>query len=203
MEFAADRLSCLRGTETRSSRTFPWLAVPSAPSTTRTPTTTCSGSSSSTLASDRLWRCCALVSSASEGTDRLIWQPDEAPSDPMAMPHDESRDALEQGGGLPGRRGSDTIDGTAGGKWRPIRISLARWWRAFCRGEIVSQASLTAMYDVLRQRRVGVASRLRARAVRRSRGEAYAGGRGAHGYELRLRLVGRVSDGRPDDRCSC
>lgn len=34
-----------------------------------------------------------------EGTERLIYQPDEAPSDPMAMPGGESRDALEQGGG--------------------------------------------------------------------------------------------------------
>ena len=34
-----------------------------------------------------------------EGTERLIYQPDEAPTDPMAMPRGESRDALEQGGG--------------------------------------------------------------------------------------------------------
>ena len=34
-----------------------------------------------------------------EGTERLIYQPDEAPTDPMAMPRGESRDALEEGGG--------------------------------------------------------------------------------------------------------
>jgi len=32
-----------------------------------------------------------------DGTERLIYQPDEAPTDPMAMPRGESRDALEQG----------------------------------------------------------------------------------------------------------
>ena len=80
---------------------------------------------------------------AVDGTDRLIWQPDEAPTDPMAMPRGESRDALELGGGfLPSR--SDTIDGAAGGM-ASDSISLARWWRAFCGGEIVSQAALTEM----------------------------------------------------------
>ena len=78
-----------------------------------------------------------------EGTERLIYQPDEAPTDPMAMPRGESRDALEQGGGyLPSI--SDTIDGAAGGM-ASDSISLARWWRAFCAGEIVSEASLTEM----------------------------------------------------------
>ncbi len=78
-----------------------------------------------------------------EGTERLIYQPDEAPTDPMAMPRGESRDALEQGGGyLPSI--SDTIDGAAGGM-ASDSISLARWWRALCAGDIVSQASLTEM----------------------------------------------------------
>lgn len=78
-----------------------------------------------------------------EGTERLIWQPDEAPTEPMAMPRGESRDALEQGGGYLGSR-SDTSDGAAGGM-ASDSISLARWWRAFCAGEIVSEASLTEM----------------------------------------------------------
>ena len=78
-----------------------------------------------------------------DGTERLIYQPDEAPSDPMAMPRGESRDALEQGRGyLPSV--SDTIDGAAGAM-ASDSISLARWWRAFCAGEIVSEASLTEM----------------------------------------------------------
>ena len=78
-----------------------------------------------------------------EGTERLIYQPDEAPTDPMAMPRGESRYALEQGGGyLPSI--SDTIDGAAGGM-ASDSLSLARWWRALCAGDIVSQASLTEM----------------------------------------------------------
>ncbi|HUG95366.1 MAG TPA: serine hydrolase domain-containing protein, partial [Pleomorphomonadaceae bacterium] len=78
-----------------------------------------------------------------DGTERLIYQPDEAPTDPMAMPRGESRNALEEGGGyLPSI--SDTIDGAAGGM-ASDSISLARWWRALCAGEIVSEASLTEM----------------------------------------------------------
>ena len=78
-----------------------------------------------------------------EGTERLIWQPDEAPTAPMAMPRGEAPDAIELGGGyLPSL--SDTIDGAAGGM-ASDSISLARWWRAFCAGEIVSEASLTVM----------------------------------------------------------
>jgi D-alanyl-D-alanine carboxypeptidase len=79
-----------------------------------------------------------------EGTDRLIYQPDEAPTDPMAMPRGESRDALEQGGGyLPSI--SDASSGGAAAAIASDSISLARWWRAFCAGEIVSQASLNEM----------------------------------------------------------
>jgi len=82
-----------------------------------------------------------------EGTKRLIWQPDEAPTDPMAMPRGESHDALEEGGGyLPSI--SDTVDGAAGGM-ASDSISLARWWRAFCSGEIVSQTSLTEMSTLI------------------------------------------------------
>ena len=79
-----------------------------------------------------------------EGTERLIWQPDEAPTDPMAMPRGESRDALEEGGGyLPSI--SDTSADGAAGAMASNSISLARWWRAFCAGEIVSPDSLTEM----------------------------------------------------------
>jgi CubicO group peptidase (beta-lactamase class C family) len=79
-----------------------------------------------------------------QGTERLIYQPDEAPTDPMAMPRGESRDALEQGGGyLPSI--SDASTGGAAGSIASDSISLARWWRAFCAGEIVSQAALTEM----------------------------------------------------------
>ena len=54
-----------------------------------------------------------------EGTERLIYQPDEAPTDPMAMPRDESRDALEQGGGYLPSISDTTTELRAA--WRPIR----------------------------------------------------------------------------------
>lgn len=79
-----------------------------------------------------------------EGTERLIYQPDEVPTDPMAMPLGESRDALEKGGGyLPSL--SDASSAGPAGSIASDSISLARWWRAFCAGEIVSDASLTEM----------------------------------------------------------
>ena len=78
------------------------------------------------------------------GTERLVYQPDEAPTDPMAMPLGESRDALEKGGGyLPSL--SDASSAGPAGSIASDSISLARWWQAFCAGEIVSVASLTEM----------------------------------------------------------
>ena len=79
-----------------------------------------------------------------EGVERLIYQPDEVPTDPMAMPDGESSAALEEGGGyLPSLAGA-TAAGPAGGM-SSDSPTLARWWRAFCAGEIVSVASLTEM----------------------------------------------------------
>ena len=79
-----------------------------------------------------------------EGTERLVYQPAEAPTDPMAMPLSESRAALVAGGGyLPSL--SDASSAGPAGALASDSISLARWWRAFCAGEIVSQASLTEM----------------------------------------------------------
>jgi D-alanyl-D-alanine carboxypeptidase len=79
-----------------------------------------------------------------DGTERLIYQPDERPTEPMAMPEGESTAALEKGGGyLPSLAGA-TASGPAGGM-ASDSPSLARWWRAFCAGEIVSPASLTEM----------------------------------------------------------
>ena len=79
-----------------------------------------------------------------EGTERLIYQPDEAPTDPMAMPRGESRDALEQGGGFLPSMSEASSCGPACAM-ASDSISLARCWRAFCAGEIVSEASLTEM----------------------------------------------------------
>lgn len=80
-----------------------------------------------------------------EGTDRLIYQPDEKPTPPMAMPSGHSTAALKVGGGYLPSLAAASADGAAGGALASDAPSLAHWWRAFCAGEIVSQASLTEM----------------------------------------------------------
>lgn len=78
------------------------------------------------------------------GLERLVYQPDESPSEPMAMPGGESAAALAQGGGyLPSLAG--TTAGGPAGAMASDSASLARWWRRLCGGEIVSKASLTEM----------------------------------------------------------
>jgi D-alanyl-D-alanine carboxypeptidase len=80
-----------------------------------------------------------------DGTERLVYQPDEAPTAPMAMPMGEPASAFERGGGyLPSM--SDASSAGPAGSIASDSISLATWWRAFCAGEIVSQASLTEMW---------------------------------------------------------
>jgi D-alanyl-D-alanine carboxypeptidase len=79
-----------------------------------------------------------------EGVERLIYQPDEAPTEPMAVPSGESSAVLERRGGyLPSLAAASAYGGAAA--MASDSPSLARWWRAFCAGEIVSQASLTEM----------------------------------------------------------
>ncbi|NLX00051.1 MAG: serine hydrolase [Actinomycetales bacterium] len=79
-----------------------------------------------------------------EGADRLIYQPAEAPTDPKAMPRGRPRAALDEGKGyLP----SISVVSAAGAAaaMASDSPSLARWWWAFCAGEIVSRDSLTEM----------------------------------------------------------
>lgn len=77
-----------------------------------------------------------------EGVERLIHQPDEKPTAPMATPNGESTAALERGGGyLPSLAGATSLEGAMASD----SPSLARWWRALCSGEILSQASVTEM----------------------------------------------------------
>ncbi|KRT61075.1 MAG: hypothetical protein XU10_C0044G0008 [Chloroflexi bacterium CSP1-4] len=83
---------------------------------------------------------------AIDGVERLVYQPDERPSEPMAMPRGQSTAVLELGGGyLPSLAAVTAF--TASGAFASDSPSLARWWRAFCAGEIVSQATLTEMSD--------------------------------------------------------
>ena len=79
-----------------------------------------------------------------KGTDRLIYQPDERPTEPMALPNSGSiAEHRKNGGYLPSR--AVATAGPTTGSQASDSPSFARWWRAFCAGEIVSQESLTEM----------------------------------------------------------
>jgi CubicO group peptidase (beta-lactamase class C family) len=79
-----------------------------------------------------------------EGTDRLIYQPDERPTEPMALPDSGSiAEHRKNGGYLPSR--AVVTAGPTTGSQAADAPSFARWWRALCAGEIVSQESLTEM----------------------------------------------------------
>ncbi|MDQ4040112.1 MAG: beta-lactamase family protein [Actinomycetota bacterium] len=81
---------------------------------------------------------------AIDGLERLVHQPDESPTEPMAMPAGASNAVLQiRGGYLPSLASATAYH--ASGAIASDSPSLARWWRAFCAGEIVSQASLTEM----------------------------------------------------------
>ncbi|HUG75785.1 MAG TPA: serine hydrolase domain-containing protein [Acidimicrobiia bacterium] len=78
-----------------------------------------------------------------DGVERLIYQPDEIPTQPIAMENGQPTDVLETVGGfLPSL--ALTSDGPAAAM-ASDSVSLGRWWRALCAGEIVSQASLIEM----------------------------------------------------------
>jgi D-alanyl-D-alanine carboxypeptidase len=79
-----------------------------------------------------------------DGVERLIYQPDEVPTEPTAMPYGESTAALKKAGGYLPSFAAASADGAAAAMASDAP-SLARWWRALCAGEIVSQASLTEM----------------------------------------------------------
>lgn len=78
---------------------------------------------------------------AIDGLERLVHQPVERPSAPVAMPAGVSSAAW--GGYLPSLANATAY--TASGGIASDSASLARWWRAFYAGEIVSQTSLTEM----------------------------------------------------------
>lgn len=78
-----------------------------------------------------------------DGVERFIYQPDEIPSEPFAIENGQSTAWFESVGGfLPSY--ALTSDGPAAAM-ASDSVSLGRWWRALCAGEIVSKASLTAM----------------------------------------------------------
>jgi D-alanyl-D-alanine carboxypeptidase len=83
---------------------------------------------------------------AGDGYDRLIYQPDERPTKPIAMPYGDSADTLDAAGGyLPSLAAVTAFN--AEGAMASDSLSLARWWTSLCAGQVVSPASLDEMTD--------------------------------------------------------
>jgi D-alanyl-D-alanine carboxypeptidase len=90
-----------------------------------------------------------------DGSDRLIYQPDERPTDPMAMPAGASGDTLnEVGGSLPSLAFATAYK--AEGAMAADSPSLARWFRGLCAGEVVSAPSLNEMTDFTKRPEYGL-----------------------------------------------
>lgn len=82
-----------------------------------------------------------------DGYERLIYQPDERPTEPMAMPRGASAGTFDEGGGyLPSIANATMF--TSEGAMASDAPSLARWFRALCAGEVVSSASIDEMTDL-------------------------------------------------------
>ncbi len=78
------------------------------------------------------------------GLARMVYQPAERPTAPMAAPDAQPALPIRQGGGyLPSLAGA-TAAGPAGGI-ASDSATLARWWARLCSGDIVSQTSLETM----------------------------------------------------------
>ncbi len=81
-----------------------------------------------------------------DGYERLIYQPDERPTEPMAMPLGASADTFDENGRyLPSLANATMF--TSEGAMASDSLSLARWFRALCAGQIVSPASVDEMTD--------------------------------------------------------
>jgi D-alanyl-D-alanine carboxypeptidase len=78
--------------------------------------------------------------------ERLIYQPDERPTEPMATPSGASAAVIAKGGGyLPSLANATMF--TSEGAMASDAVTLARWFRGLCAGQIVSAASLDEMTD--------------------------------------------------------
>ena len=89
------------------------------------------------------------------GYERLIYQPDERPTDPKAMPRGGSADTFDKGGGyLPSIANATMF--TTEGAMASDALSLARWFRALCAGQVVSSASVDEMTDLRKRPEYGL-----------------------------------------------
>jgi CubicO group peptidase (beta-lactamase class C family) len=83
---------------------------------------------------------------AGNGFERLIYQPDERPTEPMAMPYGASADTFDSTGGyLPSLAAATAF--SSEGAMASDSLSLARWFRRLCAGQVTSSASLDEMTD--------------------------------------------------------
>jgi D-alanyl-D-alanine carboxypeptidase len=90
-----------------------------------------------------------------EGYERLIYQPDERPTDPMAMPRGASADTFDEKGGYLPSLAMATM-ATSEGAMASDALSLARWFRALCAGQVVSVATLNDMTDFRKRPEYGL-----------------------------------------------
>jgi D-alanyl-D-alanine carboxypeptidase len=87
--------------------------------------------------------------------ERLIYQPDERPTAPMAMPSGAPADTFDKiGGYLPSLAATTAFN--AEGAMASDTLSLARWFRALCAGEVVSAGSLDEMTDFVKRPEYGL-----------------------------------------------
>ena len=83
---------------------------------------------------------------AGGGYERLISQPDERPTAPMAMPFGATANSFDAVGGyLPSLAGVTAVEFEGG--MASDSMSLARWWSGLCSGQVVSRESLDDMTD--------------------------------------------------------
>ena len=81
-----------------------------------------------------------------DGYERLIYQPDERPTEPMAMPSGVPANSFDALGGYLPSLAAVTVGNTEDAMASDAP-SLARWFRALCAGQVVSPASLKEMTD--------------------------------------------------------
>lgn len=79
-----------------------------------------------------------------DGYERLVYQPEEHPTAPMAVPDGAPARTLEDGGGYLPSLAAATAAGPAGAM-ASDSLTVARWWSRLCGGEIVARASLDSM----------------------------------------------------------
>jgi D-alanyl-D-alanine carboxypeptidase len=92
---------------------------------------------------------------AGDGYERLIFQPDERPTEPIAMPSGASAHTFTKVGGILPSLAKATAE-IAEANMASDAPSLVRWWRAFCAGQVVSQASLDEMTDFRKRPEYGL-----------------------------------------------